>query len=425
LDKTGLKASDVTPVPTDDAGKAGELFAAGQVDAAVTWEPWLSKVTDGGKGKLLVSSKGAKDILIGILAANRNKLPESNDKLARFLRGWYRGLSFIQSNRAEALPVIAKGFNIPEADIDGMLSGLRFIGLDEAKRLLGAGQAKGEFDLMDAKRPGGGPATAGQIVITRLPGSLVVAKLATSRLRRLLFAAILPAVVLVVWWGITASGAVERYFLPRPDATLAAAGEMLGTSSFWRDMGWSWARIVGGFMLAAGAAIPCGIAMGRNRTFNLLVEPAISFIRFVPMPAIIPLMILWFGSGEWGKWMIICLGVFFQLVLMVADVVANVPEAYYDIAHSVHATRWQRLRHFTLPAAAPGTWATLIFAEILGATSGLGYLIVSSQRYLLTERIFVAVVVIGIMGVLADMLFERLYHLWFPWSAQGQRKESV
>ena len=289
---------------------------------------------------------------------------------------------------------------------------------------------------MDAKRPGGGPATAGQIVITRLPGSLVVAKLATSRLRRLLFAAILPAVVLVVWWGITASGAVERYFLPRPDATLAAAGEMLGTSSFWRDMGWSWARIVGGFMLAAGAAIPCGIAMGRNRTFNLLVEPAISFIRFVPMPAIIPLMILWFGSGEWGKWMIICLGVFFQLVLMVADVVANVPEAYYDIAHSVHATRWQRLRHFTLPAAAPGiwdslrinfglAWATLIFAEILGATSGLGYLIVSSQRYLLTERIFVAVVVIGIMGVLADMLFERLYHLWFPWSAQGQRKESV
>jgi len=146
LDKAGLKASDVTPVPTDDAGKAGELFAAGQVDAAVTWEPWLSKVTDGGKGKLLVSSKGAKDILIGILAANRNKLPETNDKLARFLRGWYRGLAFIQSNRAEALPVIAKGFNIPEADIDGMLSGLRFIGQDEAKRLLGAGQGKGEFD---------------------------------------------------------------------------------------------------------------------------------------------------------------------------------------------------------------------------------------------------------------------------------------
>lgn len=146
LDKAGLKASDVSPVPTDDAGKAGELFAAGQVDAAVTWEPWLSKVTDGGRGKLLVSSKGAKDILIGILAANPNKLPESSDKLARFLRGWYRGLAFIQSNRAQALPVIAKGFNIPEADIDGMLTGLRFIGQDEAKRLLGAGQAKGEFD---------------------------------------------------------------------------------------------------------------------------------------------------------------------------------------------------------------------------------------------------------------------------------------
>lgn len=105
-----------------------------------------------------------------------------------------------------------------------------------------------------------------------------------------------------------------------------------------------------------------------------------------------------------------------------------------NIAHSVAATRWQRLVHFTVPAAAPEiwdslrinfglAWATLIFAEILGATSGLGYLIVRSQRYLLTERIFVAVLVIGILGIVTDKLFARCYYRWFPWSVQVQRAE--
>jgi NitT/TauT family transport system permease protein len=133
--------------------------------------------------------------------------------------------------------------------------------------------------------------------------------------------------------------------------------------------------------------------------------------------------------------MIICLGVFFQLVLMVADAVAYVPEAYYDIAHSVGATSRQRLFYFIIPAAAPEiwdslrinfglAWATLIFAEILGATSGLGYLIVRSQRFLLTESIFVAVLVIGVLGIITDRLFEWYYHRWFPWSVQAQRAET-
>lgn len=145
LDKAGLTARNITPVYTDDAGKAGELFAAGQVDAAVTWEPWLSKVTADGKGQLLASSKGAKDILIGILGANREQLAKNQDKLQRFLRGWYRGLEFVQTKKAEALPIISRGFKIPEKDLDGMLEGLRFIGKDEAKQLLGADRGKAGF----------------------------------------------------------------------------------------------------------------------------------------------------------------------------------------------------------------------------------------------------------------------------------------
>jgi NitT/TauT family transport system substrate-binding protein len=145
LDKAGLTPKDVKPVYTDDAGKAGEIFAAGQVDAAVTWEPWLSQATEGGKGHVLVNSKGVKDILIGIFGADRDRVPKDLDKLQRFLRGWYRGLEYAQAHKEESIPIMAKGFGMPAEDFGAILGGLRWIGKDEAKRMLGADGTKGDF----------------------------------------------------------------------------------------------------------------------------------------------------------------------------------------------------------------------------------------------------------------------------------------
>jgi NitT/TauT family transport system substrate-binding protein len=146
LDKAKLGPSDIKPVLTDDAGKAGEIFAAGQADAAVTWEPWLSRVVESGKGHVLVNSRGAKDILIGILAANREKLNGQNvEKLERFFRGWYRGLEYYMTHREESIPIMAKGFQLPPEEFASILGGLRFIGKDEAKRLVGADGSRGDF----------------------------------------------------------------------------------------------------------------------------------------------------------------------------------------------------------------------------------------------------------------------------------------
>jgi NitT/TauT family transport system substrate-binding protein len=145
LDKAGLTAKDITPVYTDDAGKAGEIFAAGQVDAAVTWEPWLSRTVETGKGHVLVNSKGAKDILIGIFAANRNRVDANSDKLQRFFRGWYRGLEYAQAHKEEAIPIMAKGFQMPPPEFGDILTGLRPIGKEEAKQLLGSTVPPGGF----------------------------------------------------------------------------------------------------------------------------------------------------------------------------------------------------------------------------------------------------------------------------------------
>jgi NitT/TauT family transport system substrate-binding protein len=145
LDKAGVPPSSITPVYTDDAGKAGELFAAGQVDAAVTWEPWLSTAAKAGKGKILVTSKGVTDILIGILAADRNRVEASKAKLQAFARGWYRSVAYAQQHPAEANPIMAKGLGMPDADFADALSGLRFISRKEAEKYLGVGRPDGEF----------------------------------------------------------------------------------------------------------------------------------------------------------------------------------------------------------------------------------------------------------------------------------------
>jgi len=145
LEKAGLAPTDIQPIFTDDAGKAGELFAAGQGDAAVTWEPWLSRASESGKGHVLVSSKGIKDILIGILGANRNNVAQSKDKFQRFFRGWYRALDYVFAHKEEAIPIMAKGFQLPPEEFEAIMSGLRFIRKDEAKQMLGADGTKGEF----------------------------------------------------------------------------------------------------------------------------------------------------------------------------------------------------------------------------------------------------------------------------------------
>jgi NitT/TauT family transport system permease protein len=275
---------------------------------------------------------------------------------------------------------------------------------------------------------------AAEAATIRHPGQRAARRFVGTRYRWVA-AWTIPVLAIGAWWFVTTTGRIERFFLPPPADTLRTAVQLFSSVEFWSDLVLSISRICGGFLLACALAFPIGIWMGRSRFFNSVIEPPISFIRFVPMPAVIPLMILWFGSGEWGKVVIICLGIFFQLVLMIADAVASVPEAYYDIAHSVQATPWQRLVYFTIPSSGPEiwdslriniglAWATLIFAEILGATSGLGYLIVRSQRYLLTENIFVAVLVIGVLGVITDKLFGWYYYRRFPWSAEVQRAEA-
>ncbi len=145
LDHAGVNPSDVHPVLTDDAGKAGELFAAGRVDAAVTWEPWLSRAQESAGGHVIVNSHGIQNLLIGILAANRNRVAASTPKLKAFFRAWYRALDYYQAHPQESEEIMARGFGMPTQEFTDILGGLRFIPRAEAAERLGVGGRTATF----------------------------------------------------------------------------------------------------------------------------------------------------------------------------------------------------------------------------------------------------------------------------------------
>ena len=166
-----------------------------------------------------------------------------------------------------------------------------------------------------------------------------------------------------------------------------------------------------------------------NKRAAGMLEPLIDFIRYTPIPAFIPLFILWFGIGETEKIVVIFSAVFFQLVLMVANSVSTVPQALIDFAKTLGASRKEIVLKVIFRHAQPRifkdlrvsmgwAWAGLMLAEIVGATSGIGFVIIQSQRLLQTGNVIAAIITVGVLGVITDVLFRNAYAKLFPWSSE-------
>lgn len=173
-------------------------------------------------------------------------------------------------------------------------------------------------------------------------------------------------------------------------------------------------------------AVPLGIMMSGYRLIGAALEPIIDFIRYLPVPAIVPLSIIWFGVGETTKIFLLWLGTFFQLVLLVSDEMRRVPHEYFEIAATIGAKPRQILRDVAFRAMMPGLlsnaritlgwcWTYLILAEIVAASNGLGFVIWSARRYMQTPSVMAGVLVIGIIGLATDQMLRRLEKSMFPY----------
>ena len=231
-----------------------------------------------------------------------------------------------------------------------------------------------------------------------------------------------------VWAFFTLGGFVSPACLASP-ITMVKEGIALFTEyGFAKDIGMTVWRVVGGFLLAAVIGVPLGIAMGAWKPVEAFLEPFVSFCRYLPASAFIPLLILWAGIGELQKILVIFIGSFFQIVLMVAVTVAGARKDLVEAAYTLGASGNGVVKRVLIPGAAPQiaeilrlvlgwAWTYIIVAELIGASSGIGHMIVDSQALLNTGQIIFGIIVIGLIGLVSDSFFKYVNRRMFAWSA--------
>ena len=231
-----------------------------------------------------------------------------------------------------------------------------------------------------------------------------------------------------LWAAATLGGFVSKTFLADPLSMLRSGWELLARQGFAHDIGMTMWRVLGGFAIAALLALPLGVAMGAYKPVEAFFEPFVSFARYLPASAFIPLLILWAGIGEAQKLAVIFLGSFFQLVLMIAVSVGQVRRDLVEAAYTLGARDWGIVRRVLIPAAAPEVaetlrlvlgwaWTYVIVAELIGASSGIGHMITDSQALLATDQIIFGIITIGVIGLVSDLGFKRLNRRLFRWAS--------
>jgi NitT/TauT family transport system permease protein len=229
--------------------------------------------------------------------------------------------------------------------------------------------------------------------------------------------------VLLAWLAVTGLGLVHPQFLPSPQAVLAAwVGLFRG--GYLADIGISVARVWVAFLASAAVAIPLGVLMSSYRAVGAFTEPLVDFVRYLPVPALVPLTLIWLGIGEGSKVALLWIGTFFQLVLLVADDARRVPREFIETGRTLGAGDRALMTDVLVPAMLPNMvdslritlgwcWTYLIVAEIVASSSGIGYELWAARRYGKTPEVFAGILTIGIIGLVSDQAIRSLHRRWF------------
>jgi NitT/TauT family transport system permease protein len=220
---------------------------------------------------------------------------------------------------------------------------------------------------------------------------------------------------LLAWHLVAAYEVLPRRFLPLPSAVVGALWTMLTEGDFLHDIWVSIARVMVAFALSVLMALPIGILMSTWRIVGALLEPIIDFIRYLPVPALVPLLIIWLGIEEESKVAVLWMGTFFQLVLLIADDAKRVPREFVEIGYTLGARSGQILRDIVFRGMLPSTvdnlritlgwcWTYLIVAEIVAANTGIGHAIWSMRRFVKTPEVMAGILTIGVIGLLTDQI---------------------
>ena len=216
-----------------------------------------------------------------------------------------------------------------------------------------------------------------------------------DRKKYLLFAILSFVIVLAAWLIASESGAIKEIFLPKPQNVVNYYIESIKDGSLLQNTGISIYRITLGFVYAVLLGVPIGILVGTFKKAEAFIRPLCEFVRYMPVPAFVPLIMVWVGIEESAKITVIFIGTFFQLVLMVADDALAVPDDLINAGYTLGSNTPKTIFKILIPAMMPRlmetlrmmigwAWTYLVSAELVAANTGLGYTILKSQRFLKT-----------------------------------------
>lgn len=242
--------------------------------------------------------------------------------------------------------------------------------------------------------------------------------------------------LLVVVWSLLSYVSIDRgrgpeplvshFFLPAPDEVLRGLLYLVFERDLFQAVLVSAWRITQAFTLSVAVALPLGIAMGAFEVVNRFFDPILAPLRYLPITAFIPLLILWFGIDESQKIAFLFLGTFVYLLPTVVDAIRVVPEELVQTAFTLGASKWQVIRTVLVPAAMPQVfdsfrvmnaiaWTYIILAEIVNPQSGIGYILRLAEQHTKPAWSFAGILVVGVIGIATDLSIRAVNQVLFAW----------
>jgi NitT/TauT family transport system permease protein len=232
--------------------------------------------------------------------------------------------------------------------------------------------------------------------------------------------------VVAVWWLVAASRIVSPELFPGPPAVWLAALELYEEGLLYSDLKVSLGRAAVGFTIGSALGIAFGLLTARTALFGVALNPFFSLLRPIPAIALVPLAIVWFGIGEPSKYFVVSYTVFLAVWLNTHHGTAHVAATYIRAARSLGASRMREFFEVIIPAAAPHIVAglrmgaalaflSLVAAELTGASAGIGFRLQEARQFIRTDRMFVGLIELGLLGATLDYLFVALSRRLVHW----------
>ncbi|HDR7951671.1 MULTISPECIES: ABC transporter permease [Bacillus cereus group] len=263
------------------------------------------------------------------------------------------------------------------------------------------------------------------------PASIMIEKNSVKKVRKLnikvlVRAITIPVIILIIWQLAGVFGLVTKTVLPTPLDIFLAFQELIKTGELFGHLSISVFRAAAGFFIGGGLGVILGTIVGFSTRSEQYLDPSVQMLRTVPHLAVAPLFVLWFGFGETSKVLLIADGAFFPLYVNAFLGIRGVDSKLFDVARVLEFNKRKLITKLILPAALPNlllgarlslgvAWVSLVVAELMGSTEGIGYMIMDARQFSNTDIVFVGIIIFAFVGKFSDSLVRLLEVKFLRW----------